>query len=96
MRKWIQRKSLIRVIKRNLQDTHFQEDLVSLIREKKRILRTKAALGKYYSRMEEAMMTAVVVKRIQTKGNHGVPNCIKKSLFQWAIIFKSRLKIEKE
>ncbi len=63
----------------NYQDTHSQVDPVRLIKERERILGTKAVLVGYHLVMKEVtMMTVIVVRRNQTDGSLGILNLIKK------------------
>ena len=82
--------------KGNPSDTCFQNDPVSLIKGKKRILRIEAARRKYHLPVvEEEMMTVVVVMRNQTEESYGILKTAKRSIYQLAIISISRPKTEK-
>ena len=79
-RKGILRKFLSKASRRNNQYIRFRVDLVSPIKEKERILGTKAALKKYHLVVVvvEMGMTVVAVRRNRTKGSLGISKPVEK------------------
>ncbi len=83
MRKQIWRKYLTPANRGNYQDTHSQEDPVSLIKGKERTLGIKIARRKYHLPVvKENMMTVAVVIRNQIEESPSILKTAKKLICQ--------------